>query len=89
MPIREIVERLALEQGIHIPAVQVAKRKEELYFDHLPNLKPVPQVLEHIEQQHRRIPFATVTGCTKNSVETFLRALNLLEKFDILVCAGD
>jgi HAD superfamily hydrolase (TIGR01509 family) len=89
MPIQEIVERLAREQGIEMPSMQVAKRKEELYYQHLPNLKPVPEVLEHIEQQHGRIPFAIVSGSTRDSVEASLRALNLLEKFDTLVCAGD
>ena len=89
MPIQEIVERLAHEQGIEMPSMQVAKRKEELYCHHLPNLKPVPEVLEHIEQQHGRIPFAIVSGSTRDSVEASLHALNMLEKFDILVCAGD
>ena len=89
MPIQEIVERLAHEQGIEMPSMQVAKRKEELYCHHLPNLKPVPEVLEHIEQQHGRIPFAIVSGSTRDSVEASLQALNMLEKFDILVCAGD
>jgi HAD superfamily hydrolase (TIGR01509 family) len=89
MPILEIVERLAREQGIELPSMQVAKRKEELYYQHLPNLKPVPEVLDHIEQQHGRIPFAIVSGSTRDSVEASLRALNLLQKFDTLVCAGD
>jgi HAD superfamily hydrolase (TIGR01509 family) len=89
MPILEIIERLACEQGIEMPAVQVAKRKEELYYEHLPNLKPVSAVLEHIEQQHGRIPFAIVSGSTRASVEASLRTLNLIEKFETLVCAGD
>jgi HAD superfamily hydrolase (TIGR01509 family) len=81
--------RLAREQGIKMPLAQVAKRKEEIYYLHLPNLKPVPEVLEHIKKQYRRIPFAIVSGSTRQSVEASLRALNLLEKFDTLVCAGD
>jgi HAD superfamily hydrolase (TIGR01509 family) len=89
MPIQEIIARLAREQGIEMPSMQVAKRKEELYYRHLPSLKPIPAVLEHIEQQHGRIPFAIVSGSTRDSVEVSLRALNLLEKFDTLVCAGD
>ncbi len=89
VPIVEIIERLGREQGVEMPIPQVAKRKEELYFEHLPKLKCVPEVLEHIELQHGRIPFAVVSGSTRESVEASLRAIGLLERFDVLVCAGD
>jgi HAD superfamily hydrolase (TIGR01509 family) len=89
VPIIEIIEQLGREQGIEMPIPQVAKRKEELYYEHLPKLECVPEVLEHIEQQHGRIPFAIVSGSTRESVEASLRAIGLLERFDVLVCAGD
>jgi beta-phosphoglucomutase-like phosphatase (HAD superfamily) len=38
---------------------------------------------------HGRIPFALVSGSTRDSVTTSLRTLQLLEKFETLVCAGD
>ena len=84
-----MIERLGREQGIEMPIAQVAKRKEELYYEHLPKLKCVPEVLEHIELQHGRIPFAVVSGSTRESVEASLRAIGLLERFGVLVCAGD
>jgi len=89
VPIVEIIERLGSEQGVEMPIPQVAKRKEELYFEHLPKLQCVPEVLEHIEQQQGHIPFAVVSGSTRDSVEASLRAIGLLERFDVLVCAGD
>jgi beta-phosphoglucomutase-like phosphatase (HAD superfamily) len=67
----------------------VAKRKEELYFENLPQLKAVPEVLEHIEASYGRIPFAVVSGSTRDSVTASLGALKLLDKFETLVCAGD
>jgi HAD superfamily hydrolase (TIGR01509 family) len=67
----------------------VARRKEEFYFELLPNLKAVPEVLEHIEAQHRRIPFAVVSGSARDSVTASLETLKLLDKFDTLVCAGE
>ena len=72
-----------------MPVSVVARRKEELYFDALPQLKAVPEVLEHIDAQHGRIPFAVVSGSTRDSVTASLRTLQLLEKFETLVCAGD
>jgi HAD superfamily hydrolase (TIGR01509 family) len=72
-----------------MPIAEVARRKEELYFAALPRPKAVPEVLEHIDAQHGRIPFALVSGSTRDSVTASLRALQLLEKFGTLVCAGD
>jgi HAD superfamily hydrolase (TIGR01509 family) len=89
MPIVEIIERLSSEHGIKMPVRHVAARKEELYYEHLPELKAVPEVLEHIEQQHGRIPFAVVSGSERASVQASLRAIGLLQKFQTLVCAGD
>ena len=89
MPIVEIIALLGREQGIEMPIPQVAKRKEELYFEHLPKLRCVPEVLEHIEEQSGRIPFAIVSGSARDSVEASLRAIGLLDRFDVLVCAGD
>ncbi len=89
MPIREIIERLAHEQSLDLPVSRVAERKEALYYEHLPRLQPVSEVLEHIEAQHGRIPFAVVSGSTRASVQASLRAMGLLEKFDTLVCAED
>jgi HAD superfamily hydrolase (TIGR01509 family) len=89
MPIVEIIALLGREQGIEMPIAQVAKRKEELYFEHLPKLQCVPEVLEHIEEQRGCIPFAIVSGSARDSVEASLRAIGLLERFDVLVCAGD
>ncbi len=89
MPIVEIVETLSREHNIPMDALKVAARKEELYYHHLPNLKAIQEVLEHIDAQHGRTPFAVVSGSTRPSVEASLRATGLLDKFDTLVCAGD
>ena len=88
-PVAEIISRLNEKQGLKMPVPGVARRKEGLYFDALPQLKVVPEVLEHIDAQHGRIPFAVVSGSTRDSVMASLRRLQLLEKFETLVCAGD
>jgi len=67
----------------------VSSRKEDLYFDLLPQLKPIPEVVEHMKRQHGRIPFAVVSGSTRESVTASLTVVQLLDKFDTLVCAGD
>jgi HAD superfamily hydrolase (TIGR01509 family) len=88
-PTDEIVAALNLRDGLSMPVEKVAHRKEEFYFAMLPELKAVPEVLEHIEAQHERIPFAVVSGSARDSVTASLETLKLLDRFDTLVCAGE
>jgi beta-phosphoglucomutase-like phosphatase (HAD superfamily) len=39
--------------GLKMPVEAVAQHKEELYFDLLPRLKAIPEVVEHIEARAR------------------------------------
>jgi beta-phosphoglucomutase family hydrolase len=89
MPVREIVATLNEKQGLEMPVADVARRKEQFYLEILPQLKAVPEVLEHIEISYGQIPFAVVSGSTRDSVVASLEALGILDKFDTLVCAGE
>jgi HAD superfamily hydrolase (TIGR01509 family) len=88
-PVRKIIADLNEMQGLTMPVDELAARKEGFYHAQLPELKGIPEVLEHIEAMHGRIPFAVVSGSRRASVVGSLTALNLLEKFDVLVCAED
>ncbi|MFY9937082.1 MAG: HAD-IA family hydrolase [Silvibacterium sp.] len=88
-PVTDIIGSLNEEQGLQMPVERVAARKEEYYFEFLPQLQPVPEVVEHIEAQHGRIPLAVVSGSSRESVTESLRTLRLLDHFRTLVCAGD
>ncbi|KAA6465363.1 HAD family phosphatase [Acidobacteria bacterium AB60] len=88
-PIREIIRLLNEMQGLDMPVDVVAEKKEAIYHSLLPQLKGIPEVIEHIDAQHGRIPFAVVSGSRRASVEGSLRSLGLLDKFDTLVCAED
>jgi HAD superfamily hydrolase (TIGR01509 family) len=89
MPVAEIISTLNKEQGLNMPVAEVSLRKEGLYLEILSQLKAVPEVLEHIEASHGRIPFAVVSGSTRDSVTASLKALKILDRFNTLVCAGD
>jgi HAD superfamily hydrolase (TIGR01509 family) len=67
----------------------VASRKEGFYLDLIPQLKAVPEVVEQIEAHYGQIPFAVVSGSIRKSVVASLRAVQLLDRFDVLVCAED
>ena len=89
IPIVEIIRILNRQHGLAMPVEDVAKQKEDYYFELLPKLKAVPEVLEQIELQHGKLPMAVVSGSTRDSVTASLNTLNLLDFFDALVCAGD
>lgn len=88
-PIRQILSDLNTMKGLAMPVEQVARRKEGIYYELLPKLTAVPEVLEEIKAQHGRIPFAIVSGSTRESVVKSLEVTHLLDKFDVLVCAGE
>ncbi len=89
-PVAEIVALLNEQQGLKMPVEEVAIRKENIYMmELLPQLKAIPEVVEHIEAQHGRIPFAVVSGSTRESVTASLVTVKLVDRFETLVCAGD
>ncbi|QHN02349.1 HAD family phosphatase [Granulicella sp. WH15] len=89
MPVAEIISTLNQKHGLSMPVAEVAQRKEEHYFEVLPQLQAVPEVLEHIHLTHGKIPFAVVSGSTRDSVVASLETLGILDRFETLVCAGD
>jgi len=89
MPIVEIVATLNKQRGLRMPVETVAHRKESLYFELLPQLQAVPEVLEVLQANQGQIPFAVVSGSALDSVTASLSQLHLLDRFDTLVCAGD
>lgn len=88
-PTADIIIALNEQQGLAMPVAAVVERRESYYQELLPQLAAVPDVLAHIHDAHRRVPFAVVSGSTRASVTASLDALGLLDRFDVLVCADD
>ena len=61
-PVRKIIADLNEIHGLNMPVDTLAEYKEKLYHAQLPELQGIPEVIEHIEAQHGRIPFAVVSG---------------------------
>jgi HAD superfamily hydrolase (TIGR01509 family) len=89
LPVTAVVEELNKRDGLSIPMEEFAHRKESLYYELIHELKAVPEVLEEIHRTHGTIPFAVVSGSTRESVVKSLEALGILDLFQTLVCAGD
>jgi len=88
-PIPEIIATLNDLRGLQMPVEAVSIRKEDLYLELIHELKAVPEVLEHIWAMHGHIPFAVVSGSSRNAVVRSLEALHLLDQFDTIVGAED
>lgn len=88
-PVAQIISLLNERQGLSMSVETVSSRKENFYRELLPQLQAIPEVLEHIDAQRGRIPFAVVSGSTRESVIGSLVSLKLLDRFDTMVCAGD
>ena len=89
MPVTAVVEAINQRDGLSIPAEQFAVHKEDLYYELIHELKAVPEVLEEIHRAHGTVPFAVVSGSTRESVVKSLETLGILHLFETLVCAGD
>ena len=89
MPVNEIIAALNQMHELKMPVDEVSQRKEALYYEGFAELQAVPEVLEHIQASHGSIPFAVVSGSTRESVTASLERLGLLDRFDTLICAGD
>ena len=88
-PVDEIISTLNSMHGLSMPVEAVGKRKEGFYFDLLPQLQSIPEVVEHIDAQYGHIPFAVVSGGRRNSVVRSLTATHLIDKFATIVGAED
>jgi len=77
--VTEVIERLNEQQGLNMSVEEVSNRKEHFYLENLAQLKAIPEVLEVIEKNYGRIPFAVVSGSTRESVTASLTTLNLLD----------
>jgi HAD superfamily hydrolase (TIGR01509 family) len=88
-PPKDIITDLNRMNGLNIPVELTADRKETYYYALLPQLKVVPEVLEYIELEHGKIPFAVVSGSTRESVINSLTTIGLLDRFDAIVGAED
>jgi HAD superfamily hydrolase (TIGR01509 family) len=88
-PPAEIITELNRIRGLQMPVEDLAHRKENFYYELLPQLEPIEEVLEHIDAMHRRIPFAVVSGSTRECIQNSLTAIGLLDKFDLIVGSED
>ena len=62
MPAPAVVEFLNARQGLAMPPVETAERKEMLFAELIPQVQPIRPVVEFMEQMSGQVPLAVASG---------------------------
>jgi HAD superfamily hydrolase (TIGR01509 family) len=90
VPTRDILRMLAAEQGRpDIDPIALSHEKEELYFQYLPEVGPVEEVVAIAREHRGRVPMAVASGGSRHAIRRILAHLQILEWFDAVVTNED
>jgi len=90
MPTIRFAERIIAENGLTgVDAADLAKQKQELFWEHASLLKPHKAVVDLVYKYHGIIPMAVGTGACRRSAELQLDTLGIKHYFDAIVTADD
>ncbi len=89
VPPLRVVELLNEKFGYTLDPVSVVAGKEAEYVAGIANIQPIESVLAHVLAKHGQIPLAIVSGSPRDSVERTLDALQLRDRFEVIVAAED
>ena len=89
MPTPVIVERLNAIYGLSMKVEETVRRKEDYYLASVHEVMPVVPVLEIAQRMHGIKPLAIASGGHRELVEATLKAIEIYDMFDAVVCAED
>src|SRR4051812_8241480 len=89
IPTDKIIEILNERHGYGLNVAEAAERKDALYMELIPRVKPIEPVVRLVEKYAGRLPMAVATGGTRVLSSRTLSALGLLKHFSVLVTADD
>jgi len=89
IPLGRTVEMLNDRFGYAMPVAETVARKEELFHQLLPEVRPVESVVRHVERARGQVRFAVVSGSPRRSVLRTLAWLGLEKDFPVVVGAED
>jgi len=89
MPTAEIVRVLNEKFGLTLEVDAVVHRKERCYLESVHEVLPVLPVLEIARGMHGVKPLAIASGGHREMVEATLKAIDIIDMFDAIVCAED
>ncbi len=85
----EMYRRLASEQSVDLGDIRLLMASAKGAFQNeLPSLKPIPEVVAFAEAQAKTSPLAVVSGSSRDSVESILTSLHIMDLFQTIVTPG-
>lgn len=88
-PTANIVAALNERLGLSLDVESVVQRKEAYYFQLIPEVAPMEEVVEFARSLRGKSPLAVASGGHRALVVATLRALEIQDWFDAVVCAED
>jgi HAD superfamily hydrolase (TIGR01509 family) len=88
-PTANIVAALNDRFGLSMDVESVVHRKEEYYFQLIPEVAPMEEVVGFAQSLRGKSPLAVASGGHRALVVATLRALQIEDWFDAVVCAED
>lgn len=90
IPCQQIVEILAEEHHIKLDTHKIAEQKDDLYHDMLDQIQPIQKIVDIVKKNLKiGTPMAIATGSKRDSAQKTLRAIELENCFQVIVCAED
>jgi len=88
-PTANIVAALNERFGLSMDVESVVHKKEEYYFQLIPEVAPMEEVVGFAQTLRGKSPLAVASGGHRALVVATLRALGIEDWFDAVVCAED
>ncbi len=89
VPPLKVVSILNEKFGYTLDPESLVAEKEAQYLQGLDSIQPIASVLAHVVAKHGKIPLAIVSGSPRDNIEKTLAALELTDKFEVIVGAED
>ncbi len=89
VPARDILRRLAREQGVRLDPLVAAREKAEAYLPFISQVRPIDPVMGLAREYRGRLPMAIATGGTGWVIKRVLDHLGVAGWFDVLVASED
>lgn len=89
IPTGVIVQKLNEKFGLSLDVEETVQYKERCYLESVHEVLPVMPVLEIAKGMHGVKPLAIASGGHRELVEATLKAIDIIDMFDAIVCAED
>ncbi len=90
LPTVRVVAEINKRYQTNFDTITFADAKSNVFYkDHLPHTKPIDYVVDHLLAHTGKVKIGVVSGGRRQTVTKTLQVLGILDKIDVLVCAGD